>query len=470
MFEFGRELRRFFGGGRGWLAGKDGLTGGEAPLLELLDLKLLKSEAKGADVAAGRISVRDKPRRLLEAAVVWRELARRTGDNEALDKASATAGRAADAFATARRQQGWARARLEQGACALAAIDLFGEDPGLSDAAERAAKEAQKAGGAAGLLAQAMMANVRARRALAAGGPTEARAAARGFNDCLAQLTAAGRRDGALKLAAAWTRMDRAELLLAAAVRLKDEGLARAAVGDLTAAAEPLEVSYHPLTLARLRVGRAAAQAALCELADDMDGLALAARDLTAALDWLGRDQSPLDWAKGQTTLAHTLSELGAASGSEEVIAKAMTRYERAYLAIGQAPALVARIEAALGRTRCLARQAELTGDLKGLNAVVTALKRELAAAPHGADPAAWAMVQVQLGLLYAARLTLTGRDRGERAAAALAFQAALEVFAEEGLRRLSAVAAQGLERLTAAKVSLPPLGRDRPRSGGGAR
>jgi hypothetical protein len=59
----------------------------------------------------------------------------------------------------------------------------------------------------------------------------------------------------------------------------------------------------------------------------------------------------------------------------------------------------------------------------------------------------------VQLGQVYVTRLTLTGRDRGERAAAALAFQTALDVFGEEGLRSLAAIATDGLERLAAAKV-----------------
>ena len=134
------------------LPGKDGLTGGDGALLELLDLKMLKAEAKGADVAAGRIGARDRARRLLEAAVVWRELARRTGSAEALRKAAANAERAADAYAGAHRQQGWSRARLEQASCALLGAELFG-DGGLEAAAEKAAVEAQRAGGAAGMLA-----------------------------------------------------------------------------------------------------------------------------------------------------------------------------------------------------------------------------------------------------------------------------------------------------------------------------
>src|SRR5476649_459387 len=68
MFEFGRELRRLFGGPKASFPSKDGLTGGDGALLELLDLRMLKAEAKGSDVAAGRIGARDRPRRLLEAA------------------------------------------------------------------------------------------------------------------------------------------------------------------------------------------------------------------------------------------------------------------------------------------------------------------------------------------------------------------------------------------------------------------
>jgi hypothetical protein len=81
------------------------------------------------------------------------------------------------------------------------------------------------------------------------------------------------------------------------------------------------------------------------------------------------------------------------------------------------------------------------------------AFKAELATGPHHANPVAWAMLQVQLGQVYATRLALTGQDHGERAAAALAFQGAMDVFAEEGLRSLTAVAAEGLELLADAKV-----------------
>ncbi len=57
MFEFGREFRRLFKPE----SFKDGLTGGDASLLELLDLDLLRVEGRAADVAAGRISAKDRP-------------------------------------------------------------------------------------------------------------------------------------------------------------------------------------------------------------------------------------------------------------------------------------------------------------------------------------------------------------------------------------------------------------------------
>ena len=89
MFEFGRDLKRLFGvdaegGFKG--AWREGLTGGDTSLLELLDVRLLANEARSADVVAGRIGAKDRGARLLEAAVVWRELARRSGDATALRK------------------------------------------------------------------------------------------------------------------------------------------------------------------------------------------------------------------------------------------------------------------------------------------------------------------------------------------------------------------------------------------------
>src|SRR5690349_20307642 len=127
MFEFARELRRLFAAD-GFKGFADGMTGGDSALMELLDLRLLMAEGKAADVAAGRIGAKDKAQRRLEAAIVWREAARRSGDAASLRKAAASAEIAAAAFDRSRRPDGWARARCEQAFCALLGAEMFGDE------------------------------------------------------------------------------------------------------------------------------------------------------------------------------------------------------------------------------------------------------------------------------------------------------------------------------------------------------
>ena len=82
------------------------------------------------------------------------------------------------------------------------------------------------------------------------------------------------------------------------------------------------------------------------------------------------------------------------------------------------------------------------------LDAAEAAFKIELAERRAGRDPVSWALTQVNLARIYEARLDITGKDRGERASAALALQAALDVFAEEGLRAFTLIAIEAMERL----------------------
>ena len=81
MFEFGREIRRIFG--------HEPNVEIQHGLIELLDLQLLRREAGAADVAAGRVSTVDRSERYADAALLRRELARRTGEAETLRKAAA---------------------------------------------------------------------------------------------------------------------------------------------------------------------------------------------------------------------------------------------------------------------------------------------------------------------------------------------------------------------------------------------
>jgi len=450
MFEFGRELMKLIAGERA-RPFADGLTGGDSALLELLDLNLLLQEAKGADVAAGRIGAKDKAQLRLDAAVVWREVARRSGDAVALRKAAATAEAAAAAFDPDRRPEGWARARCEQGVCALLGAELFG-DPGLNAAAETAFQDARTAarGGLAAPLADIGLAVVEGRQDLAQGDEGCARAAAARFNAPIAALDALSRRSRAARPLAAEARLARADLLCGWGARLKDEALLNLAREDAAAAAAKLDAAYEPLTWARAEILRGQALALWGEAVGDVDAVATGATALAAALDHLTRDHSPLDWARTQLALAQALQALGEASADERAYEKAVTCYDRANLVLKDAPATPLRGMAAGARAMCLARSAEITGDLGVLDAAEAAMKIELSNLRASRDPVAWALAQVHLARLYEARIDITGQDRGERAAAVTALDAALDVFGEEGLRSLSVVASEALERLRA--------------------
>lgn len=450
MFELGRELMRLLGGER-VKSHAGGLTGGDATLLELLDLNLLQQEAKAADVAAGRISAQDRAQRRLDAAMVWREVARRSGDAVALRKAACAAETACAAFDPGRRPDAWARARCEQAFAGLLGAELFG-DPGLDAAAGATFREARNVarGGLAAPLADVGLALVEAREQLAKGDATAAWAAAARFNAPIAALDAMTRRSTAARPLAAEARLIRADLLCGWGARLKDEAILRAAIDDAAAAADRVDLAYEPLTWARAEILRGQGLALWGEASGDIDAVAAGATTLAGALDHLSKEHSPLDWARTQIALAHVLQCLGEASADERAYEQAVTCYDRANLVLKDAPGTPLRGLAAGERAMCLARSAELTGDLAVLDTAEAALKIELASLKPRRDPVAWALVQLHLARLYEARVDITGKDQGERAAGVLALDAALDVFADHGLRSLSVMASEALERLRA--------------------
>jgi hypothetical protein len=440
-------------------AHQDGLTGGDASLLELLDLNLLKQEGKAADVAAGRIGAKDRAQRRLEAAMVWREVARRTGDAAALRKAAACAEAAATAFKGARRTEGWARARCEQAACALMGAELFG-DPGLDAAAEAAFREA-RGGARSGLsaaLADLGLAVVEGRRLLSSGDAAAARAMADRFTHPITALDALGRRSAAVRAFAADARLTRADLVSALAARLQDAALFRVALEEAASVARRVDSGYEPLTWARAEVLRGQILTLSGETMGDLEQLAAGSETLAAALDQLSRDHSPLDWARAQIALGHALRALGEASAEPRAYEQAVTCYDRANLVLKQLAGTPLRGLAAGARALCLARQAELTGDLAVLDVAEAAMKTELVSQSARRDPVGWALAQLHLARLYEARMDITGQDRGRRAAAVTALEAALDVFGEQGLAALSRLAADALERLRPASPANPPL------------
>src|SRR4051812_24157208 len=347
MFDFGRDLKRLFGVDAGAparaAAHRDGLTGGDTSLLELLDLRLLVNEARSADVAAGRIGAKDRGHRLLEAAVVWRELARRSGDAAALRKGAAQAEAAAKIFEAEHKQDGLAAARCEQATLAVLGADLFG-DEGLHAAAGATLTLAKTAPGHRCAMAEALLAGLEGRVALGENDLDRALAAAEAFEAPLRGLSAARRvKGGASRLMLADQRAARVELLLACAARLKDRALTQVALEEAKTAEAGLDPDFEPLTWSRLESLRGAALVQLGELDGEINHIADGVEALAAALESVTADHSPMDWARGQAALGAGLQAMGEATTSERCFERAVTCYDRASHILKVQPALALR-------------------------------------------------------------------------------------------------------------------------------
>lgn len=447
MFEFSRDLKRLFAAD----GPRDGLTGGDAALLEILDLRLLRAETKAGDIAAGRVSARDPSQRRLEAARVWRELARRTGDVLALRRAAESAEKAAEAFKREGRSRGWAAARCEQAEAAMLGADLYG-DEGLNAAAETALREVRKTAPSTAVAAVAWgrLVRLQARQALRCADLEGVRAAVAEFDTPILTLEGHLRARSVSKAEVVRLRCDRAEFLIAAAARLKDAALYEEAIVALDMLSGRLDQTYEPLSWARVRELSGAARAAVGELHGHIEDVAHGLELMAEALDAAGPDHSPLDWARLQQALAFGLQSLGEASEADRAFEHALGAYERALWSTRDQPSLSLRAALAHNRAGCLARRAELAADVGMLDEAVMALKGELIKLSPGKDPVSWAVAQLNLARLYEARAELPGRHGDERGAAILALGAALDVFGEHGLRSLSDEAARGLERMTA--------------------
>lgn len=453
MFEFGRDLKRLFGVEAEFKnAWREGLTGGDTSLLELLDVRLLTNEARSADVVAGRIGTKDRGARLLEAAVIWRELARRSGDATALRKGAAQAEAAVKIFEAERRHDGLAAARCEQAVLAMLGADLFG-DEGLVAAAS--ATLARTPANHRTALCGALSAGLEGRAALAEGDLDRALAAVQAFDAPLRALAAAKRtKGGAARLQLADQRSARIDLILTCAARLKDRALAELAAAEAKTALEGVDADFEPLAWSRLETLRGAALAQLGDLDGELSRIADGVQAMSAAVEVLSVDHSPMDWARAQAMLGAALQAMGEASTSERVFEQAVSAYDRATHVLKVQPALALRAQVANNRALCLARCAELTADLAVLDAAELAFKAELAEVRGGRDPASWAVAQMNLARLYEARVEITGRDDGRLARAGIALAAAFDIFSELGLRSLTDLAAQGLQRLQRAPAA----------------
>jgi tetratricopeptide (TPR) repeat protein len=445
------DFKRLFRTGPGFTAPRDGLTGGDVSLLELIDLDLLKGEAKAADVTAGRVSTTDRAAARLRQARIWREVARRTGDAILLRRAASAAELALHDIDGLTKPRTQSAARLEQAMCTMLGAQLFGDD-GLNAAAEIALAQAEAAPGPAAALARAKRAVIAAHQALSRHDALEALGQLTAFDRVFTDLKPQAR-DRDARLALAEVRLDRAELTAACGRMLKDDRLIARALADAASALTDFNISYEPLTVARGALLRAEGLIALGELTGDAGVLAEAVETVSRLFEDLPRDHSPLDWARAQYVHGQALQALAEAAEAPEALVQAERAFDRALHVLAKEPALMLRAEAANARAACLVRQAELSDDLTALDQAEAIFRVELARTDPARDAMGWALSQLSLARVYQARLTLTGRDRGERAQAAMAFDAALEVFAELGRRDLADLADAGMKQLAQSVV-----------------
>ncbi len=445
MFEFGRELRRVFGA--------DGLSGPVArtEVLELMDVSLLRREAAAAGTAAARTGSGERAARWAEAAALHREIARRTGEAESLRRSGSAAEMSWKAAGGDRRRLG--EARLEQGLTALVGADLFGDPALMRSAREYLTDALAKAGTEPGprARAQAALAGLMSRRALAEGDFDLALEAASALDAAVAALDALVELKRACPTEPAAVRCDRAELLLGFGVRLREPKLVERARTDMAATGEQLDPAYQPLTWARTCELEGQARTAEGESAGRAEPIAEGARLLADAAAGTPEDHSPLDWARLQAALGTALLTLGEAADSDPALLGAQAALDRAQRVYDRHPALQARSVAANNRAACLAKRAERNGDLVVLAQAEAAFKAELTDGPARQDSLAWAVAQLNLARVYEARDEIRGRADG-REPAVLALAEALEVFTERGLKTLAETAQAALRRLRAAE------------------
>jgi len=435
MFELGRELKRLFS----HRPVQDGLSLGDASLLDLLDVTLLQAEGRSADVAAGRVGAKDRAARLIEASVVWRELARRTGDAAALRKAASCAEEAAELAKSESRPAALSEAMCQQAHAALLGSELFGEE-GLAAAADYLLERAPQSAST-----QALRARLLARRAMAGGDAPAVRAAASAYDRAIGGSKPRVRADA---YSTALLCRERGEFLVAAGARLKDVDLVRTGLLGLDAAVAALNGDYNPVALARAEEARGVGLVRLAELTGDVGPAFEAADLLEAAADLVTPDHAPLDWARLHHARGLALATVAEASGSESPFDRALQAFGKAYAVLEAGSNLALRTLVAQDRADCLVRRAEVRGDGFALDEAEAVLRSELAALRAPPDPVAWAVLQLNLARVYVAQAGAYGKDRGERARAGEALLGAFEVFAEHGLRSLAAAAEDALERL----------------------
>lgn len=409
---------------------------------ERLNLSELEAETAPAGRLDAKADAPERAARLIAYAALLREIVRRSGRVETLARAAAAAARA-------RREAGShpvlrVHAMLEQALVLRLGSTLFGDEDaalecaGLLDLVEGTGPDPLVAA-----RVRALRASLSAAAALAWNGARQGEQAAQSLSAAAAVLT----RLGADEADVVDVRLDRADLLIGLGERRGERGLLKEAEAELHQLTQRLDPTLMPLSAGRAATLRGRALLALGETSGDPAAIAEAVCVLSAAVADLPLALSPLDGARAGHALGLALQSMGEACDEEALFDRAVEAFSPALEALDEVRALPFRAVAAHDGAACLARRAERRGDLKALEQAERVFRDALKARNAAADPLAWAVTQVALARIYEAQ-SLLRRDTGERADAAFALAAALDVFAERGMRSLSDSALVALNRL----------------------
>jgi len=435
MFEFGRELRRIF-------RHHDRIDA-DASLYELMNLQMLIAQGRQFDIEGGRVSTQDRFTPYVQAAVIWREYARRTGDPVAVRRAAASA---ESAGKVAQSAEAAALAALEQALTCLLSHDLFEAGDLLASAEDllatgRTAVQDDEALRARFNRAEAQLAmRLAVRKGI--GEDLDMALLAMAHMDRAierADQRVLKTRASAERIEAALSRFDRADLLMLVGLDRGDGSLMAAVIKDLEALKARLDPAYEPVTHARsvLRLARAYIWQGEVEGRPEKvsEGVALLSCEETC-LDY---EHAPLDWVMHQQALASGLQVLSELTLNDELHDQAMAAYDLALRRPLQ-KGLALRARLIRERAACRTRHGESQGSLKALDAVEGEFKAELRKVRADDDPVNWAILQWQLARIYIARGEISGFMM-ERAEAAYALEAALDIFRENGLDAMAAEA-----------------------------
>lgn len=416
--------------------------GMDAVALELLPLSALVAEAGPSGLNAQIAEGAERAHRLIAYAALLREIAQRSGRVETLARSASAATRAlreADGDKTLQ-----AEALYQQAQAQRLGLVLFA-DAEAGDSARSSADQALALTPSALLTARlkALTAGVDASLALAASDRGAGEAAAAALEVSAKVLTTIR----APLSAVAAVIVDRADLLIGLGVLAHDRTPIQRAEQELAALVVRLDPDHEPLSWSRARTVQGQAFMAIGELAGDAAALAEGVAALKDARTALPTNYAPLDEARTAHALGLALQAMGEACDEDVLFDRAVRAFAPAMEALDRAPTLPYRAIVAHDGAACLARRAERRGDLKALEQAELAFRDALKSHNAAADPLAWAVTQVALARIYEAEARLRP-DTGERADAAFALTAALEVFTERGMRTLSAAALTALERV----------------------